>query len=181
MFPLSESSQKELLSLARQSIREFLQTRRKTLRNSNNPELQSWAGVFVSLHRHGKLRGCIGVITASSPLLEVVQECAVSAATSDPRFEPLTLGELEESIIEISVLSPLEPIQDVGKINVGIHGLLVSQHGRRGLLLPQVATEQGWDGETFLAQTCRKAGLPMDAWHKGAEISIFTAAVFQEK
>lgn len=139
------------------------------------------SGVFVTLRNGEKLRGCIGIITPPGPLFETVQECAPSAATSDPRFNPVTLSELKEIGIEISVLSTPEPLRDRSQIELGIHGLIISQEGRRGLLLPQVATENHWDRETFLAQTCRKAGLPLDAWKTGAEIKIFTAFVFGEK
>jgi AmmeMemoRadiSam system protein A len=181
MFQLTESAQRELFTLARWFLRDFLLTERKNIRTSENPELQTRSGVFVTLHNREKLRGCIGIINPLEPLFQTVQECAGSAATSDPRFSPITPSELEEIVIEISVLSPPEPLKDLNQIDVGVHGLIISQYGRRGLLLPQVATEQHWDRETFLAQTCRKAGLPLDAWQTGAEIKVFTAFVFAEK
>jgi AmmeMemoRadiSam system protein A len=181
MFQLSESAQRELFTLARQFLRDFLLTKRKNIRTSENPELQTRSGVFVTLHNREKLRGCIGVISPLEPLFETVQECAGSAAAADPRFSPITPSELEEIVIEISVLSPPELLKDLSQIDVGVHGLIISQHGRRGLLLPQVATEHHWDRETFLAQTCRKAGMPLDAWKSGAEIKVFTAFVFAEK
>ena len=181
MFQLSESSQKELLTLARQFIRDFLLTGRKNIQTSVNPELQVRSGAFVTLHNREKLRGCIGMVSPAEPLFETVQECAASAAAADPRFDAVTLSELEQILIEISVLSPPEPVNDMSQIEVGVHGLMISHHGRRGLLLPQVATEYQWDRETFLEQTCRKAGLPRDAWHSGAEIMVFTAFVFGEK
>ena len=181
MFPLTESAQKELLTLARQFIRDFLLTGRKNIQHSANPELQVRSGAFVTLHNGGKLRGCIGMVSPAEPLFETVQECAASAAAADPRFETVTLSELEQITIEISVLSPLEPVNDISRIEVGTHGLIISHHGRRGLLLPQVATEHQWDCEMFLEQTCRKAGLPLNAWRSGAEIMVFTAFVFGEK
>lgn len=181
MSPLTESAQSELLTLARHFLRDFLLTNRKNIQSSEHPELQTRAGVFVTLHNREKLRGCIGIITPPGPLFETVQECAGSAATTDPRFNPVTASELGEIVIEISVLSPPKPLKDPSQIEVGVHGLIISQHGKRGLLLPQVATEHHWDQETFLAQTCRKAGLPLDAWKTGAEIMVFEAFVFAEK
>ena len=138
------------------------------------------AGVFVSIHKHGDLRGCIGHIEADRPLAHVVAQCAVSACTSDPRFPAVSAGELPEIRIELSVLGPLETITGPDAIEVGRHGLLVEGDGRRGLLLPQVAVEWKWDAPTFLAQTCRKAGLPMDAWQRGATVWRFEADVFGE-
>jgi AmmeMemoRadiSam system protein A len=109
-----------------------------------------------------------------------VVDCSVSAATEDPRFAPVQLEDLPSLDIEISVLSPLEIVKEVGTIEVGTHGLVVSQHGRRGLLLPQVAVQYNWDQEQFLRETCRKAGLATDAWQKGAQIESFAAFVFGE-
>jgi AmmeMemoRadiSam system protein A len=108
-------------------------------------------------------------------------ECSIAAATQDPRFEPLGELELPEIRIEISVLSPVEEVRNIQEIEVGVHGLIISQKGRRGLLLPQVPVEYGWDRDSFLAETCRKAGLSADAWQKGARIEVFTAFVFGEQ
>jgi AmmeMemoRadiSam system protein A len=127
------------------------------------------------------LRGCIGYVFPLHPLTQTIIECSIAAATEDPRFEPVTLPELKEIDLEISVLTPLEEITDLESIVVGRDGLLVSQHGYRGLLLPQVATQYGWDRERFLGETCRKAGLPADAWKKGARIEKFSAQVFGEQ
>ena len=138
------------------------------------------AGAFVSVHLHRDLRGCIGHLGTARLLAEVVSECAVAAATSDPRFPPLRPDELADARLEISVLGPLEPVSDVTAIEVGRHGLMVEQGFRRGLLLPQVATEHRWGRETFLAHTCLKAGLQADAWKSGARISRFEAEVFGE-
>ncbi|HXD73570.1 MAG TPA: AmmeMemoRadiSam system protein A [Vicinamibacterales bacterium] len=138
------------------------------------------AGAFVSIHRHGELRGCIGHIEADRPLAEVVAQCAVSAANFDPRFSAVTADELADAEIELSVLGPLEPIAGPEQIEIGRHGLLVARDARRGLLLPQVATEWKWDAVTFLGQTCRKAGLPITAWKEGAAIWRFEADVFSE-
>ncbi len=138
-------------------------------------------GAFVTLRQGGELRGCIGFIAASRPLLDTVREVAVASAFEDPRFSPLRCEELERTSIEISVLSPLRQISDVSEIRTGVHGILIRRGFRSGLLLPQVATEQGWDRDTFLTHTCYKAGLPPDAW-KSPEttIEIFSALVFHE-
>jgi AmmeMemoRadiSam system protein A len=139
------------------------------------------SGAFVSLHRHGDLRGCIGHIEANEPLGRVITRCAVAACSTDPRFPSVTPAELADIDLELSLLGPLEPITTADEIEIGRHGLVVQQGWRRGLLLPQVATEWSWDRETFLSQTCHKAGLPMDAWKKGATIWRFEAEVFGEK
>jgi AmmeMemoRadiSam system protein A len=136
--------------------------------------------VFVSLHCRGDLRGCIGHIEADEPLGRVIARCAVGASSSDPRFPPVDASELPTLDLELSVMSPLEPIAGPGDIEVGRHGLVVEQGRHRGLLLPQVASEWKWDRETFLAQTCHKAGLPRDAWKQGAKIWRFEAEVFRE-
>jgi len=139
-------------------------------------------GAFVTLRKGDALRGCIGHIAAARPLVETVREVAVSSAFEDPRFPPLAREEWPSVRIEISVLSPLEQISDTGGIRVGTHGIMIRQGHRSGLLLPQVATEQGWDRDTFLAHTCRKAGLPGDAWKSpDAVIEIFSAIVFHEE
>ena len=137
-------------------------------------------GAFTTLHRNGALRGCIGYIEPLYPLWETVQETARAAALNDPRFPPVTHNELPEIRLELSVMSLLRPIPPE-EVVVGLHGLVVAQFGRRGLLLPQVAPEWGWDRETFLSQTCIKAGLQPDAWCKGATLEAFTAEVFGEK
>jgi len=137
-------------------------------------------GAFVTIHHRGELRGCIGHIDADQLLVRVVAQCAVSACSADPRFAPVAAHELPEIDVELSLLGPLEPISGPTDIEIGRHGLLVSLGGRRGLLLPQVATEWNWDGAAFLAQTCRKAGLPAGAWKAGAAIWKFEAEVFGE-
>lgn len=137
-------------------------------------------GAFVSLRHQRELRGCIGHIEATEPLGDVIVRCAVSACSRDPRFPAVTLAELPLIEIELSLLGPLEPIVDVHEIEIGRHGLVVEQGWNRGLLLPQVATEWNWDAETFLAHTCHKAGLPHDAWTRGAKLWRFEAEVFGE-
>ncbi|MEP6644499.1 MAG: AmmeMemoRadiSam system protein A [Acidobacteriaceae bacterium] len=137
-------------------------------------------GVFTTVYVDGSLRGCVGNIAPKNSLYEAVIETARSAAFEDSRFPPLSREEAAKIEITLSVLSPLELI-DTEKIEVGKHGLLVSQGSHRGLLLPQVASEQGWDRLTFLEHACRKAGLPVDAWKTGVRIEAFTAEVFADR
>jgi AmmeMemoRadiSam system protein A len=181
MFPLSEFAQSELLTLSRKCLEELLEHGRKTIKEPDSRELLERRGVFVTLHTQGELRGCIGVPDPVSPLFQAAQECTMSAARADPRFPPMTAVELPDLQIEISVLSPLETVQDLDSIVIGVHGLLLNHLGRRGLLLPQVAVEQGWDRERFLEQLCRKARLPATTWKEGATIQRFSALVFSEK
>lgn len=135
----------------------------------------------MTLKRRGQLRGCIGYIEAVKPLWKTLEDCTGSAAKNDYRFNPVEPEELPDIHIEISVLTPLQVIEDVSVIEVGRHGILISKGMSRGLLLPQVAVEYGWDREQFLRHTCRKAGLPEDSWKKGARIEIFSADVFGEE
>lgn len=136
-------------------------------------------GAFVTLHKHGNLRGCIGYIRAQKPLHETIREMALAAAFQDNRFKPVTKGELKDLEIEISVLTPLRKLDSIDEIEVGTHGIYIIKGFHSGLLLPQVATEYGWDRKTFLEHTCTKAGLPTDAWkEKDTEIYIFSADIF---
>jgi AmmeMemoRadiSam system protein A len=177
---LTHDERRTVLAAARRAIEEAVAGRRP-------PDLPAdgvWArraGAFVSLHRRGALRGCIGYITADQPLAQTLTRCAVGAATSDPRFPSVTADELVDLDIEVSILGGVERVEDVNTIEVGRHGLIMEQQGRRGLLLPQVATEHHWDRATFLSQTCVKAGLAPDAWRHGATISCFDAEVFGER
>ena len=134
----------------------------------------------MTLKRQGELRGCIGHLVPARPLYLTVQNVAISAAIADRRFTPVTREELQDIRIEISVLSPIEPIADVSQIEVGRHGLIIVKGQSQGVLLPQVATEQNWDRNEFLRQICLKAGLPEDAWQEGAQLYVFTAEVFGE-
>jgi AmmeMemoRadiSam system protein A len=145
-------------------------------------DLKRPSGAFVTLHTNrGDLRGCIGSIQAVAPLCDAVVSNAINAAFRDPRFYPVQREELAELQIEISVMSPIEPVANVEEIEVGRDGLIISRGSRAGLLLPQVATEYAWDRETFLQQTCVKAGLPPDAWRSPeTRIERFSAEVFGE-
>lgn len=143
--------------------------------------LQVTAGCFVTIKQQGQLRGCIGSFVSQRPLWQTVQEMAISAAIRDPRFRPMKPSELDAFTLEISVLSPLQLIRSVEEIQVGTHGIYLIKGQAHGVLLPQVAVEYGWDRETFLRNTCRKAGLPETAWQHDCDIYIFSAEVFGEE
>jgi len=145
------------------------------------PLFQRRAGAFVTLRKQHELRGCIGQPEPHDPLGSVIVHCAAAAALEDPRFPPVELAELPSIAVEISVLTPLVKMSDPGAVEVGRHGLVVARGGRRGLLLPQVPTEWHWSREEFLEQTCRKAGLPRDAWRQGADVFSFEAEIFDEE
>lgn len=139
-------------------------------------------GAFVTLHKKGQLRGCIGTFARSDSALQTLQEMAFAASQRDPRFNALSSNELPDVDVELSLLTPLEQVTDVEKIEIGRHGLCISKGWQRGVLLPQVATENGWDRETFLQHTCNKAGLPAEAWKDpDTQIESFEALVFGEK
>ena len=138
------------------------------------------AGAFVTLTINGTLRGCIGYPEPEMPLVAVIDHCAVSAAISDPRFPALRVDEWDDIEVEISVLGPIEAVSDIAEVIVGQHGLIAEAGRRRGLLLPQVASERNWTATEFAAQTCLKAGLPRDAWRNGATLFRFEAEVFRE-
>jgi AmmeMemoRadiSam system protein A len=168
-----------LLSLAHRAIESALQGRSLDL-TAPSEHLAEPRGAFTTLHLLGKLRGCIGHVFPTQSLYRTVADTARSAAFDDPRFNPVTSEEAPGLKIEISVLSPLRPIAPE-EVVVGRHGLVVTAGGRRGLLLPQVPVEWGWDRTAFLEQTCMKAGLPPDAWLRGAELLGFTAEIFGEE
>jgi AmmeMemoRadiSam system protein A len=195
----SDEERTQLLHLAHDSILSVLQNREICL-DPPTPHFAEPRGAFTSLYLrrrlHGQdrqekdgqekgfqekeLRGCVGYVLPSCPVYRAVAETARAAAFDDNRFPPVTIEEALALEIELSILSPARPIR-TDEIEVGLHGLLISDRGRRGLLLPQVPIEHEWDRLTFLEQTCRKAGLPLDAWKQGATIEAFTAEVFGEK
>jgi len=178
---LNEQQQRTLLDLARWTIEQYVLNRTVPDLPTGDPAFEPQRAVFVTLHKHGELRGCIGSLEPHQPLAEAVRSSAVSAATQDPRFPPVTPGEVGELEIEISVLSPLREVASADEITVGEHGVVVSEGMRRGVFLPQVATEQGWDRDTMLTALCaHKAGLPPDAWRHGCDLSVFTTQVFSE-
>ena len=168
-----------LLQLAHDSILSALERREISL-HPPTPHLSEPRGVFTSLYLHGELRGCVGYVLPVSPVYRAVADTARAAAFEDMRFYPVTLPEARDLEIELSILSPPQPISPEA-VEIGRHGLLITMVGHRGLLLPQVPTEHNWDRTTFLEQTCRKAGLPPNAWQHGATIEAFTAEIFGEK
>jgi AmmeMemoRadiSam system protein A len=179
---LTDLERSRLLEIARTSIYGFLREGRAPAVVASEPALQQKAGCFVTLHAGPELRGCIGTFRQDLPLCESVRDMAVAAATEDPRFAPVSADELPRLTIEISVLAPRRRISEISEIELGRHGLWVERGVRRGVLLPQVATEYQWDVETFLGQTCHKAGLPDHAWRDTAtSVEIFEAEVFGEE
>jgi AmmeMemoRadiSam system protein A len=143
--------------------------------------LDALANAFVTIHNRGELRGCLGRLDARAPLAETIALLAASVSDSDPRFDPVSLLELPDIDIEISVLTPEWAIETIEEIELGRHGVIVEQDARRGLLLPQVAVEHQWDRETLVSYTCLKADLPGDAWRRGAQLFVFEAQVFSER
>jgi hypothetical protein len=193
LFELSDEEGKFLIKLARSTVKQYLETGKAPKPPNDTPKkLLEHCGVFVTInsvgHGEKELRGCIGYPYPTSPLVEAVIDSAVNAATEDPRFEPLSLGELEKVVFEVSVLTPPEPVavknpeEYLSQIKVGEDGLIVERGPYKGLLLPQVPVEWGWCEEEFLCQCCMKAGLPPDTWlTKDAKIYKFRAIIFDEE
>ncbi len=178
---LTVQEKKDLLALARKTLEAHVMGRALTASRAGSGRLAEKRGVFVTLQKGGALRGCIGYVKPVLPLADAVSQMTVSAASRDPRFPPVVAGELRDIHIEISVLSPLGEVKDVREIEIGKHGLFVVRGDRAGLLLPQVATENGWGRDEFLEQTCRKAGLQAAAWKdKDTAIYRFSAEIFSE-
>ena len=171
------------MELARQALEDIVLGIEREREEINDPYLQSREyGAFVSLHKRQELRGCIGNCSPKTRLFETVTEMTVAAASRDPRVKPVSKKELVEIQIDISVLSPLESISDPLILEIGKHGLHVASGGKRGVLLPQVATQYGWDMKTFLEQTCLKAGLQKHAWKEAdVRVSGFTALIIEEQ
>jgi AmmeMemoRadiSam system protein A len=180
MPSLSETDRQSLLDLARRAIAEAVSLQKSAGSIPQSGMFLEKRGVFVTLHTRGRLRGCIGVIEPVEPLAESIARCAAGAALHDPRFSPVRVEELPELRIEISLLSPLEPILPEN-IEIGKHGLLIAQGSKRGLLLPQVAVEHKLARDQFLEETCRKAGLNVSAWQEPeTRILGFTCEIFSE-
>ena len=196
-FALTDSEKEKLLKVAKESVRAAVSESKKRKKKGfvdgveidkigigidiTEENLKMEAGAFVSLHKGGKLRGCIGRFEAEAPLYKTVIKMARAASINDYRFTKVTPDEVEDIDIEISVLSPLARIDNLAEIEVGKHGLYIIKGSSRGTLLPQVASERGWDRDTFLEQTCLKAGIDKDAWKKEeTEIYIYEALVFSE-
>lgn len=176
---LTAKEKLELLNVAKNAIDAKISNKKMPELKLDSEILKEMRGAFVTLKKRGNLRGCIGYIRAFKPLAETVREMAIAAAFNDPRFPSLKAEEMKDLTFEISVLSPLKQINDINEIEVGTHGLYIVSGHNSGLLLPQVAVEYGWDRETFLKETCHKAGLPPLAWmHKETDIYIFSADYF---
>ncbi|MCK9604263.1 MAG: AmmeMemoRadiSam system protein B [Candidatus Omnitrophica bacterium] len=180
---LNKEEKKRLLMIARNAIEEYLKTGNKPEIEEKDPLLLQETGAFVTLHKHGQLRGCIGNLLGKEPLYLTIRDMAIEAAVDDWRFSPLQLSELKDVELEISVLSPLERISSIDEIKLGTHGVFVRNGTNSGVFLPQVATENPWSKEEFMSILCaEKAGLAADAWKdKATEIYIFSADVFSEK
>jgi len=184
---LGTEEKKTLLTLARQTLEDYFAGKNLPLPEAEKKysipnSLKERAGVFVTLREKGDLRGCIGTIIGIEPLWEAVRNNSLKSAFEDPRFEPLQKKELEEIDIEISVMTPLQPLEDYKKIRLGIDGVIIRKDMRQALFLPQVATETGWNLDEFLGQLCLKAGLMPNAYRSpGMEFFIFQALVFNEK
>ena len=180
MYSLASREKKLLLDVARRALIAAVQRRETLDVLPTEANLMVSGGAFVSLHRRERLRGCVGQVSSNQPLIYVVAYCAKAAALEDPRFEPVHPGELAEIEIELSILSRMEEIAP-DQIEAGRHGLMVSKGARRGVLLPQVATQFRWPATRFLEETCIKAGFERDAWRDpDTRIEAFTAEVFAE-
>ena len=178
---VDQDDQQVLLKLARQALQARVHGSSSTPALERGGVFDEPRGAFVTLHRRGELRGCLGRVDVAAPLIETIADLAAIVADSDPRFEEVTPQELPDIEIEISILTPEQEVLSIEEIEVGRHGVIVEQGYKRGLLLPQVATENGWNVTTFLEHVCRKAFLPADAWRNGAKIFIFEAQVFAER
>ncbi len=178
---LNDHEKETLLAIARQAIVHGVRTGEEYVEPREEKVLNQRNGCFVTIKQNGQLRGCIGNFQSELPLFKEVAQMAQASATKDPRFYPMKESDLDNFTLEISVLSPLQKIDDIAEIEVGKHGIYIEKSFYRGVLLPQVATEHGWDRTTFLKQTCVKAGLPTDAWEADdAEIYVFSAQIFGE-
>ncbi len=180
-FSLNKNEKQFLLQLARKSIFAYLKNEKRASEDYYSDNLETQSGAFVTLHLHGALRGCIGYVKPYKPLQDAIADLAISAAFNDPRFPALSEQEYPEIDLEISVLTPLQKISALSEIEIGRDGLLIKSGFNEGLLLPQVATEYNWDVQTFIEQTCHKAGLASEAWQeKDTEIFSFSAIIFDE-
>lgn len=179
---LNDAQKRQLLEVARQALQAAVAGGQSPAVDTTDPDLAELRGAFVTLKKHGQLRGCIGYVEPRVPLVEAVADNARSAALHDPRFPPVEAPELPDIEIEVSALTPLEPVEQIEDIQIGRHGLMIHWGINHGLLLPQVPVEWGWDRDEFLTHTCMKAGLPPDAWQRDdAELLWFEAEVFGEQ
>ena len=178
--PLTDADKIALLAFARETINRYLTTQTVPMARGIGPGADQPRGVFVTLKKRGNLRGCIGRMIPDKPLRELVGTVALQSALEDPRFKPVTLPELKDLEIEISVLTPMTPVPGADHIVVGRDGVLIRKEGRSAVFLPQVAPEQGWGRDEMLDHLCLKAGLPRGSWKQGAALSTFQAIIFSE-
>ena len=177
----SSDEKKELLNIARNSIQSYFKHHKIEYPETSNPKFLEKMGVFVTLHVDNALRGCIGYPLPEKPLIEAIVDNSISSSTQDPRFEPVSLPEMELIDIEISILTVPREVKKVDDIELGRDGIIVSKGLNRGLLLPQVPVEQNWTLDQYISYGCLKAGLPDDEWKRGVKIETFQAIVFGEK
>jgi AmmeMemoRadiSam system protein A len=177
MSPLTREEARELYDIAWQALRLGVLCNTPYDGTPSHPALRERRAAFVTLKVEGSLRGCIGRLVALEPLYRIVADCAVAAATRDYRFDGVAPEELAGIELEISVLSPMEVVDDINRIEIGVHGLYIEKGASQGVLLPQVAVEYDLSREKFLELTCRKAGLPPDAWKQGATLKMFSAQI----
>ena len=181
-FKLTGEDRQMLIKIARETLELYIREGERPPLPEVKGNLNQVTGAFVTLSKKGRLRGCIGNMIGQAPLIQTIQNMAIAASTEDPRFPRVEPEEIADIDIEISVLSPMKRVTDINEIEVGRHGIILGKGFSRGVLLPQVATEYGWDRETFLMQTCLKAGLSPDDWRDPETIiEIFSAEVFGEK
>jgi AmmeMemoRadiSam system protein A len=180
---LSKMEKLEILGLARKSMAGYIENGIILKYKTADMYIKQHAGAFVTIHKDGRLRGCIGMIESNQPLYETIIEMSIEASTGDPRFEPVKTGELNDIEIEVSVLSHPQKISSLDEIILGRHGVIVRRGRLSGVFLPQVATETGWSKQEFMRNLCEgKAGLPEDSYlDKGTDVYIFEAEVFNEK
>jgi len=178
---LNKSEASTLLQIAREAILHQVEGQNYSPTPQEEKTLNERSGCFVTIKQNDQLRGCIGNFQARQPLYREVAQMAAASATEDPRFEPMSPADIDDFTLELTVLSPLEKVEDTGSIEIGKHGIYIEKGVHRGVLLPQVATEHGWDRTTFLQQTCLKAGLPGNAWQAAdADIYIFSGQIITE-
>ncbi len=184
VMSLTLEQKRRLIDIAKNTIEKYVTTKEVLQIQEQDSRLSAEEGAFVTIHKHGQLRGCIGNIVGRGPLYLLVRDMAIASASEDPRFNPVATDEIKDLEIEVSVLSKPHLIKNVDEIQLGVHGVIVHQGPfNQGVFLPQVATETGWSREEFLSQLCsQKAGLPRDCWKDPrTKIEVFTAQVFSEK
>ncbi|MCK4537038.1 MAG: AmmeMemoRadiSam system protein A [Desulfuromonadales bacterium] len=178
---LNSQEKQVLLAIARQAIIQGVENGEEYIEPREEKRLNQRNGCFVTIKQDGQLRGCIGNFQSELPLFREVAQMALASSSKDPRFYPMKQSDLDNFTLEISVLSPLQKIEEISEIKVGKHGIYIEKSFHRGVLLPQVATEHNWDRNTFLQQTCVKAGIPTNAWEtEDTEIYVFSAQIFGE-